>query len=214
MTAEVFQDITQVPPDVLARLQLHLELLRRWNPRINLVSPASLADAWRRHFLDSAQLLPLIPEKTEPRRIVDFGTGAGFPGLVLAIMGAGEVHLFESDQRKIAFLREAARITNTEITLHPHRIEKIEAFGADVVTARAFAPLPRLLEFAFPFMTAAIKSGILAPRLLILKGKRHEEELTDAAKRWSMRTERFPSMTDPASAALRIEVHSLRDNQP
>lgn len=105
------------------RLAAYLALLGKWNPRINLVGPNTLADAWRRHILDSGQLYRYLP--TKPHRLVDIGSGAGLPGLILAIMGAPDVHLIESDQRKCVFLREAARITAAKVTIHAVRVEAV-----------------------------------------------------------------------------------------
>src|ERR1700680_1973039 len=104
-----------------------------WAGRINLVGRSTLADPWRRHFLDSAQLLPLL--RPDARRLVDLGSGAGFPGLVLAILGVPGVELIEADRRKAIFLREAARIAGVEIMLRACRIESVARQAADVVTA-------------------------------------------------------------------------------
>jgi 16S rRNA (guanine527-N7)-methyltransferase len=122
-----------VSRETLARLETYVALLRAWNPRINLVSVASLGDVWRRHILDSAQLMAHIPDGA--RVLVDLGSGAGLPGLILGIMGMAETHLIESDQRKSAFLREAARVTETRVALHVKRIEAVKGITADVITA-------------------------------------------------------------------------------
>ncbi len=122
LTAPDFQRLTAVSSDIMARLETYAALLEKWQPRINLVGPATLRDRWRRHFLDSAQLLPLLPEATE--RLVDLGSGAGFPGLALAILGVPDVHLIESDQRKVAFLRAVSAATATTEQINkrlPHR---------------------------------------------------------------------------------------------
>jgi 16S rRNA (guanine527-N7)-methyltransferase len=193
----------------MARLQLHLDLLIKWNQAINLVARDSLTDPWRRHVLDSAQLWPLLPPPPQgrPRVLVDLGSGAGFPGLVLAIMGAGDVHLIEADQRKAAFLHEAARVTETEVTVHDCRIEDLPAIAADVVTARACAPLGRLLDLAAPFLRPGqggspgeTPGGIG----LFLKGRSVQRELTDSTGKWKMRVDLSPSRTDPAAQILRL----------
>jgi 16S rRNA (guanine527-N7)-methyltransferase len=188
-----------VSRETLERLEIYARLLAKWTRAINLVSPESLPDLWRRHILDSAQLLPLLPPAPvgRPRRLADLGSGAGFPGLVLAILGAGEIHLVESDRRKGQFLREVSRETGAAVTLHPERIEELSPLCADCVTARALAPLDRLLDYA---------ARHLAPggSALFLKGRGVAEELTQAARRWSMAVERFPSRTDPAGSILRI----------
>jgi 16S rRNA (guanine527-N7)-methyltransferase len=181
------------------RLDLYADLLRKWQRSINLVGPRTISDLWNRHFTDSAQLLPLIaPAETPATRVlVDFGSGAGFPGLVLAMLGAGEVHLIESDQRKATFLREVARATGTPVTVHAKRIEQVAPFPADVVSARALAPLSDLLGFAAPF---------LRPDSLCLfpKGQMAEDELSAASKTWNMTVDRIQSVTDSSATILRI----------
>jgi 16S rRNA (guanine527-N7)-methyltransferase len=200
--------------DRLARFE---ELLRKWNRAINLVARGSLADPWRRHMLDSAQLLPLLPESPvgRPRVIVDLGSGAGFPGLVLAILGAGEVHLVEADGKKAEFLREAARVTETPVTLHHDRIERVRPFPADVVTGRACAALPRLLEYAAPFVRPG-SAGQAGGVCLFHKGRDFEWELTQAREKWNMRIELSPSCTDSTARILRLVLLPMgvtyRDN--
>ena len=174
--------------------------LAAWNRRINLVGANTLGDVWRRHILDSAQLFPLLPEKT--RIVVDLGSGAGLPGLVLAVMGVPEVHLIESDQRKAAFLREAKRVTEAgNVTIHAQRAEKMGALKADAVVARAVAPLHQLLYIAEPFLTSH-------STCLFLKGKAAEAELTEARKTWRMKAETLQSRADPAGIVLRLEAVS------
>ena len=193
--AAAFQEATGVSRETLDRLAAYEATLRKWQPKINLVGPSTLPDSWRRHFLDSAQLFPLIPESA--RVLVDLGSGAGFPGLVLAIMGVPEVHMIESDARKCAFLREAARAADTRVTVHNKRIEAVPPIAADVVSARALAPLSDLLSWAHPFVG---NRGIG----IFPKGQNVEEELTDTTKYWKMRTERFDSRTDPTGTILRV----------
>jgi 16S rRNA (guanine527-N7)-methyltransferase len=208
LDAEAFRQEADVSRETLARLERYLELLGKWTQAINLVAKSTLEDPWRRHFLDSAQLYDRLPPKSADRDrvLVDLGSGAGFPGLVLAIMGAGTTHLIESDRRKAAFLREVARATDTEVTVHDRRIEAVPPFAADVVVARACAPLDRLLAYAAPFLQPA---GAVATRCLFLKGRRVDEELTEANKAWRLSVECFPSRTDPAGTVLSIGVNSL-----
>ena len=185
-----------VSRETLHRLGVYLDLLRRWQGAINLVGAATLDDAWRRHILDSAQLLAHLPPGA--RTVVDLGSGAGLPGLVLAVLGVPGVHLIESDRRKAAFLREAARATGVQVTIHARRIEALEGWPADVVTARALAPLPRLLALAERFV---------GPRTvcLFLKGRSASRELTEACKTWHMRPEMFRSLADPSGVVLRLQ---------
>src|SRR5215469_9005705 len=133
LTPERVGEQLNVSRETLARLETYVRLLTAWNRRINLVGPRTLRDVWRRHILDSGQLFALMPPKT--RILVDFGSGAGLPGLILAILGVPEVHLIESDGRKCAFLREAARVTETPLNVHQRRIADVPGFRADVITA-------------------------------------------------------------------------------
>ena len=134
----------------MSSLETYAQLLERWNRSINLVGRDTIGELWQRHFLDSAQLVSFLPPPPpdRPRRVIDMGSGAGFPGMVLSLLGVGEVHLVESDRRKCAFLREVARSTGAQAQIHPVRIEHLESLKADVVTARALAPLDRLLDYA------------------------------------------------------------------
>jgi 16S rRNA (guanine527-N7)-methyltransferase len=196
LTPGGFAAQTGVSRETVARLEAYAGLLKRWSGRINLVSRNTLGDPWRRHFLDSAQLLPLIPENT--RNLVDLGSGAGFPGLVLAILGVPGVELIESDQRKGVFLREAARIAGAPVKIIDSRIETVKPHPADVVTARACAPLDKLLPLAQRF---------IGPKTvcLFLKGENVEEELTTAYRSWKMNAARLPSRADPRGVVLQLE---------
>jgi 16S rRNA (guanine527-N7)-methyltransferase len=196
LTPERVGEWLNVSRETLARLEAYVQLLTAWNRRINLVGPRTLRDVWRRHILDSGQLLAQIPPKA--RILVDLGSGAGLPGLILAILGVPEVHLIESDGRKCAFLREAARITETPVTLHQKRIADVPGFAADVITARALAPLSDLLDHGARF---CVPHSIL----LFLKGETLSEELTQAAKVWNMSHRLVPSISDPSGTILRLE---------
>ncbi|MGH6934271.1 MAG: 16S rRNA (guanine(527)-N(7))-methyltransferase RsmG [Dongiaceae bacterium] len=199
MTPAAFAEMTNVSRETLQRLECFGRMLVNRQASVNLVSTGSLAQLWRRHMLDSAQLYPLLPGS--PCRIVDFGSGAGFPGLVLAIMGATEVHLIESDRKKARFLAEAARSAGLEPgvnpVIHQARIEDLVGWPADIVTARACAPLDRLLTLAERF---------LGPNTiaLFMKGRRVEDELTLARKHWRMAVERLPSASDSSGTILRL----------
>jgi 16S rRNA (guanine527-N7)-methyltransferase len=197
MTPEQFREETGVSRETVERLERYAHALERWQRRINLVGRASLADLWRRHMLDSAQLLPLIPAGAT--RLIDLGSGAGFPGLVLAILGVPEVHLAESDARKCAFLREVARLTDTRtVTVHNRRVEEMAAQPFDVVTARAVAPLAELLPLAGRF--AGPQTVFLFP-----KGRGIAEELIRTPETATMRPELIPSRTEPGAAILKLE---------
>jgi 16S rRNA (guanine527-N7)-methyltransferase len=190
-----FQARTSVSRETLERFRLYAELLQKWQTRSNLVGPTTVADLWQRHFLDSAQLFSLIPEQTQT--LVDLGSGAGFPGLVLAMMGVRGVNLVESDQRKVAFLEEVSRVAAVPVKIHACRSDRVPPIKADVITARALAALPQLLEMASPFV---------GPETLCLfpKGQNVEGELTEAHKIWSIQVNRYPSVTDPHATILAL----------
>lgn len=200
LTGADFAKATSVSRETLARLEGYAALLLKWQKTINLVARDSLADLWRRHMLDSAALWPLIPPGSQI--LVDLGSGAGFPGLVLAILGVPEVHLVESDARKCAFLGEAARLFAPGLVkIHRGRIESIDPIPADVVTARALSSLDELLDYAQRFLRPA---GVC----LFPKGARAEDELTLAGQRWTMTAERFPNPADSSGILFRIkELH-------
>ena len=151
LTPRGFQELMEVSDGVLERLEAYVALLRKWQPKVNLVASRSLKDVWRRHILDSAQLGPLLP--LGAKSIADIGSGAGFPGLVLAILAGqfginAKIHLIEGNGRKCAFLREANRITGAGAKIHHSRAEKLSNFSTDVIIARAVTSLDELLEYA------------------------------------------------------------------
>ncbi|HYN39315.1 MAG TPA: 16S rRNA (guanine(527)-N(7))-methyltransferase RsmG [Rhodospirillales bacterium] len=196
LDADGFARATAATPQQVERLSAYLELLNRWQRRINLVGAATLIDPWRRHFLDSAQLVPLLPAAT--RHLVDLGSGAGFPGMVVALLADIDVTLVEADARKCAFLSEVARLTQAAVRILPQRIEAAPQPRADVVTARALSPLSKLLDYAVPWLAAG---GVC----LFPKGRSAAIELTEAAKTWKMRTATIPSRSDPDAMILRID---------
>lgn len=193
--AAAFAALTGVSRETQARLEAYVDLLKRWQSRINLVAPRSLPEVWARHVWDSAQLLHHLPPETES--LIDLGSGAGFPGLVLAILGVPGVALAEADQRKASFLREAARVTETPIDLFACRIEAIRRPPCDVVTARALAPLARLLPLARRFCRPD-------SAVLLLKGQDVEGELTEATRDRILTPDRLPSRSSPSGTILRF----------
>ncbi|MGH7117874.1 MAG: 16S rRNA (guanine(527)-N(7))-methyltransferase RsmG [Acetobacteraceae bacterium] len=180
---------------IISRLQTFADLLAQWNRHINLVSRDDLPRLWTRHIADSLQLIPLLPQNLSAA--IDLGSGAGFPGLVLAIARDIPFTLIEADRRKAVFLAEAARVTNAPVRIENTRIEHAHVRPARLVTARALAPLPALLALVQP---------ILAPDgfALFLAGKNVESELTRVSRRWHMRLERFPSRTNPEASVLKV----------
>jgi 16S rRNA (guanine527-N7)-methyltransferase len=205
-----------VSRETLDRLKRYVDLLEKWTKAINLVSAGSLSDVWRRHILDSAQLAGLLPGSDgRSVTLLDLGSGAGLPGLVLAILGVGPVHLVEADGRKATFLREAARATKAAVRVHETRVESLEPFPVDVVTARGLAPLDRLLDLAAPFLCPRCRRGVTPPGPvgLFLKGRNVEAELTTAQKNWNMTAECIASISDPRGVALRISGLSMKDEK-
>ncbi len=199
MAPDAFRAQANVSRETIARLETYAAALRRWNQALSLVSAASLTDLWRRHFLDSAQLLPLAPSAA--RVWLDLGSGAGFPGMILAMLGAPDVHLVESERRKCEFLRAVARDTATELTIHCRRVEDMPALNADVVTARALAPLPRLIALTGRFATADTIG-------LFPKGARVVDEWTDLAKYPTINVERVASRSSSSGTILRVKGFS------
>jgi 16S rRNA (guanine527-N7)-methyltransferase len=200
LDAEGFAALVPVSRETLSKLEAYLALLAQWQKAINLVARSTLVDPWRRHVLDSAQLFRHLPPNAG--RLADLGSGAGLPGLVLAIMGAtgglGEVHLVEADRRKAQFLREAARqLALDRVWVHPARIETLD-LTVEVVTARALAPLADLLPLAKPLL---FPDG----RLLLLKGRTAAAELATVTTDWTMKVAVEPSLTDRNGSVLILD---------
>lgn len=190
-----------------ARLDTYVALLERWQTRINLIGPSTVEQIWERHVVDSLQLLPLLPPTV--RTIADLGTGAGFPGLVLAIAGNVHAHLYESNGKKAAFLREAIRVTGVSAELHLYRLETLRNHTCpivEVVTARALAPLDRLLFYAEPFLHEGATG-------LFHKGKELDAELTEATKYWRINYVKHLGVTDSNSAILEVK-EAIRVRNP
>lgn len=192
-TAADFQATTHVSRETLERCETFVALLLERNKRMNLIARSTETNVWHRHMLDSAQVMDHLP--TGVRTLVDLGSGAGFPGLVLALLGVPDVHLVESTGKKAAFLEEAAEKTDIKVNVHKDRIEALAPFTADVVTARALAPLDKLLAYGQRFAGPHT-------RHIYLKGQHIEDELTRAHKIWKMQVDRKPSTTDPRGSVL------------
>ncbi|MPZ41390.1 MAG: 16S rRNA (guanine(527)-N(7))-methyltransferase RsmG [Rhizobiales bacterium] len=188
--------LTPVSRETLARLDRFVEILLTWNAKTNLIAASTIPHLWTRHISDSLQLLDLAPDA---RIWVDLGSGAGFPGVAIACAlsdtPASKVHLIESNSKKAAFLREAVRLTGAPAIVHAERIEKfVKVFSgpADVVTARALAPLKQLLDQS----VSLLKTGALG---LFPKGQDVDAELTEATKYWNIKVNLAPSRTDSKS---------------
>jgi len=194
---EDFAAATGVSHETLSRLKLYVDLLEDWNSRHNLVSKTSMAEVWHRHVYDSAQLAPLIP--SQAKTLADLGSGAGFPGLVLAILGHDRlrVSLFEATRKKAEFLLAVAQRLALPVTVRNERIEDAAPESFAVVTARACAPLPALLVYAQNFVSPATVC-------LFLKGQNLGSELTQARNSWKMTVKEHPSKTHPFGVVLEI----------
>jgi 16S rRNA (guanine527-N7)-methyltransferase len=196
---EEFAHATGVSRETLARLKAFVGILSDWNVRHNLVSTGSLSEVWRRHILDSSQLTALIPQTAE--RLVDLGSGAGFPGLILAILlrerlGFQAV-LYEATRKKCEFLEAAAAACGAPVEVRNARIEEASPEMFDAVTARACAPLSELLTYAQRFQGHQTTN-------LLLKGQSVDAELREATRYWKMRVKRHPSLSDPSGTILEI----------
>ena len=181
-----------------ALLEQYHQTLIKWQKAINLIGTTTIEEAVIRHFLDSAQLINHIEDKNI--KLVDMGSGAGFPGLVLAMMGIKEVHLIESDVRKATFLRTVSRETNlNNVIVHNKRVENCEISNIDLITARALAPLDKLFS-----MAKAIKGESKDISYLFMKGEKLEQELEESAKKWSFEHKIFTSLSDSSGKIIKI----------
>lgn len=202
----VFRDVSR---ETFAALDIYEAQLNRWRRVKNLVAPSTLDHLWQRHFLDSAQLLKLRPKA---QTWVDLGSGAGFPGLVIAILlmefGSSEVHLVESDHRKCAFLREVTRMTGARAKVHHGRIEDvIDSLPAvEIVTARALAPMPELLRMAKPLLDRGSEG-------LFLKGQHIESELTKDPIFSMVKLKYIQSLTSPKACIVSATRHSQSEEE-
>lgn len=185
---------TDVSRETLERLEIYAALLTKWQKKINLIAPGTVNEMWQRHFYDSAQLATYIPQKSAS--LLDLGSGAGFPGLVLACMGYSSVSLIESDLRKTLFLKDVIRETGVKADVINARAETVEVRG-DIITARALAPLDKLLSYAVPLLNDGGKC-------LFLKGETSKDELATARQSWQFSVVTHPSQTSDAGSILEI----------
>ena len=198
-----FARAAKATPQQMNDLGRFREQLAVASQHLNLVGPSALADFWLRHAWDSAQIIPLLRGS---RRVADVGAGAGFPGLVVVILLKGEadahVHLVESQTKRCRFLQEVVDALDLPATVHDARAEDLDPVpDVEVVTARACAPLPRLLEFAEPFLRRGARG-------LFLKGRSAEDELAEAGRTWRLRAELVASRSDPSGRIVVVEEAS------
>ena len=198
-----FVRLTSASREALEKLDRYVEILVEWNQKFNLVAPSTLPHIWSRHFLDSAQLLPLIKSYSPNLSLADLGSGAGFPGLILNILGIAKTHLIESTGKKADFLQTVISELKLDAIVHKCRIEDLEEFRVDIITARALAPLKELL----PLVAPLIHKNSLC---LFLKGKTVDLELTEAKKYWMFDCEKTQSLSDASGSVLAIR--NLKNN--
>ena len=205
-TKESFFKQTNVSRETMEKIEIYADLLQRWQKSINLIGPNTATEAWQRHFFDSAQLFTLIQKNTQhdwgetkELKWLDFGSGAGFPGLVLAIMGAGEFHMVESNGKKCTFMRQVVRETGASAIIHQERIEDLPPFPANYIVSRALASVDKLIEFSGPFVTEKTE-------LWFLKGQDVEEELTKPSISRIISLDRYPSLTNEKAEILKIKL--------
>jgi 16S rRNA (guanine527-N7)-methyltransferase len=198
LTPDGFAELAGVSRETLARLKVYAAMLEDWGARHNLVSRSSMADLWRRHFWDSAQLVSLVPP--EAQSLVDLGAGAGFPGLVLAecLRERGmRFVLYEATQKKCRFLEAVAERLGLSVDVRCGRIEAAKPEPFDVVTARALAPMSQLLAYAQRFWSANTLG-------IFLKGRSVDNELTEARESWNMNVHKHLSRSDPSGAIVLV----------
>ena len=182
---------------ILSSLDIYIELIKKWQKNINLVSKNSIDHLWNRHVIDSAQLYSLLPAPKKGLYIYDIGSGAGFPGMVLGIMGRKDIILCESNKRKCEFLKEVSRITNTNISIANTRAQKLEGGSALAITSRALASLDALLEISMPILR---EKGVC----VFPKGRTWKEELTVAEKKFIINYNTVQSITSSDSKIIII----------
>ncbi|WP_289034960.1 16S rRNA (guanine(527)-N(7))-methyltransferase RsmG [uncultured Roseibium sp.] len=210
-SAEIVHNFGDVSRETIERLQIYVDLVLKWQPAQNLIAPSTIPDIWSRHVVDSLQTKWTLPEATT---WVDIGSGAGFPGVVTAILQAddpdGHVHMIESNQRKAAFLRTALRETGSKGTVHAGRIESVAKewqHGAiDAVSGRALAALDLLLGFAEPFTAAGA-------RCVFHKGQDFQREVNEASHAWTFDLVEKVSLIDPTSRMLLLSNISSRPSK-
>ncbi len=197
LTASEVGERLAVSRETLERLERYVELLLKWGRVINLIGPNTAQDIWCRHILDSGQLMAHLPTTSGP--VVDIGSGAGLPGMVLGIMGVPNVHLIDANSRKCAFLHEASRVTETAVQIHNARVETTEIAPAAIVTARAVAPLKRLID-----LTQFVSKQNTV--FFFYKGKDFKTELTEIKNNWNMTLDVIPSFSSTEGVILKMEA--------
>ena len=193
--------LQNVSRETFEKFSIYHKTLIKWQNSINLISQNTIESVWERHFLDSAQLYNITKEIDG--NIIDFGSGAGFPGLILAMMGNKKIHLVESDRKKCTFLREVSMLSETDVTVHHSRIEDLKYFDVELIIARALAPLNKLIDYAEVFSKNS-STDQKFPKLLFLKGRGYKKEISELVRRHSFSIKEFESITDKLGKILYI----------
>tara|TARA_B100000676_G_scaffold246968_1_gene250021 strand:- start:385 stop:1044 length:660 start_codon:yes stop_codon:yes gene_type:complete len=195
LTAEDVGKTLNVSRETLARLKKFVDFLLNWQRSINLIGPGTVDNIWHRHVLDCGQLVRYLPDC--PGTVLDIGSGAGLPGIILAILGVPNIRMIEADAKKCVFLREAARISETRVEIVEARAEQAVCEPAEIVTARAVAPLSRLLELTEPY----IKPNTIC---FFFKGRNYKHELIDLKNNWKLQMETHRSLTERDGIILKL----------
>ena len=203
----LFQNVSR---ETYEKFKIFEKNLVKWQSSINLVSSSTLNDIWIRHLLDSSQLYPFVQQIKG--NVIDFGSGAGFPGLVLAIMGHKKVCLVESDKKKCTFLREIAMLCETDVTIYNKRIENMEFIDVDLIVSRALAPLSKLVNYVETFVGKSPTKITELPKLLFLKGKSYKSEILDLHKYKKLYFQEYSSLTDKYGKILYFNGQSMLKN--
>ena len=195
----LYQNVSR---ETFKKFQIFNKTLVKWQKSINLVSNSSLKNVWTRHFLDSAQLYKFT-EKIQGN-ILDMGSGAGFPGVILAMMGNENINVVESDQKKCTFMREVARLSNSKLIIHNYRIEELKFIAPDLIISRALAPLKKLVDYVEIHMNKSDTNKEKIPNMLFLKGRSYNDELNELRKTRKFKFEVYPSITSEYGKILYI----------
>jgi 16S rRNA (guanine527-N7)-methyltransferase len=193
MSRSKFLQYHPVPHETFEKLSAYVNLLLKWNSKINLISKNTVDEIWIRHILDSAQIIKYIDNMS--CKVLDIGSGAGLPGVILSILGVENITLVDSDQRKCSFLLETARLLDLKLIVINDRVENICDKEFDVVTARGFASIDKVLREV---------SSIKSDKILLLKGKNYNAEVQEALQKWEFEYITYPSITDFSAYILGI----------
>ena len=191
---ESFCSHLYVSRETYEKFEIYYETLYKWQKSINLISNSTTENIKVRHFLDSAQLYKFT--KDISGNILDLGSGAGFPGLILAMMGNKNISVVESDQKKCTFIREVAMLSDTNINVYNSRIEDLNFFKPNLITARALAPLDKLIKYVENYIKKSPSNSEKLPNMLFLKGKSYKKELLDLSKTRNIDYETYQSISD------------------